>query len=360
MSIDKNQFVGSLFNNSINHILAVNSTQYPNLNSQSSMDILYNKPDLIGSHEVLIEKIMPKFQRDCLSRHLELKTAKQYVSCSQKFCDHAGIYKIEQLDRDDYLSYNDDFDSFINHLYGRSLKQHSVEVYFNALENLFDFLVFHRYVRLNPVSFYRKRFIGGYKSEEPEQSYVPKLKEMAEFIDTIDDPSIKGAIVYGSKCMLRLWEMLNMKRPSLDIKTRSAILPKHKKRSNTLVFYDDETVDVLNEMIAARKPNQYLFVQDNGRPYSNETFRRHLQKYAVDFGIYDPDWPRQRNFTFNSCRRFGVTQFMKTSIPPTYISFLRGDKIKKSKDIKEIYFDIDREDVQEKYNQHVFKLWSNR
>jgi hypothetical protein len=103
-----------------------------------------------------------------------------------------------------------------------------------------------------------------------------------------------------------------------------------------------------------------LLVQENGRPYSLETYRRHLQEYAIKFGIYNHEAPRQMNFTFNSCRRFGVTQFMKTQIPPTYISFLRGDKIKKSKDIKEIYFDIDREDVQEKYNQHVFKLWGHK
>lgn len=49
---------------------------------------------------------------------------------------------------------------------------------------------------------------------------------------------------------------------------------------------------------------------------------------------------------------------MKTPMPPTYISYLRGDKIKKSKDIKEIYFDIDREDVQQHYNKNIFKLWN--
>jgi Site-specific recombinase XerD len=348
----------------LNQILAANSLkELQPCQSLSSNDLNFNfiNNRTYHSPETLVdESLMVKFRNDCLSRNMEEKTANQYVSYSMKFCEYVGIKKIKQLDKDDYLSYYDDFDSFINYLYGKGLKQHTVSVYFNSLENLFNFLVFHRYIRMNPVPFFRKRFTGTYKAEEPEQSYVPRLKEMAEFIDSIDDPSIKGAVVVGSKCMLRLWEMLNMKKPMLDIKSFSAIVPSHKKRSNTLVFYDDETVDVLNEMIAARKPGQFLFVQENGRPYSAETFRRHLQKYAVDFGIYDPEAPRQLNFTFISTRRLGVTQFMKTSIPPTYISFLRGDKIKKSKDIKEIYFDIDREDVQEKYNQHVFKFWGNR
>lgn len=339
-----------MFNDSINSILAADSLNDLNLNTD------FPKREKQEPDIKINDYFLNKFLFDCLSRRLELKTAKQYVSYSKKFLDHTGVETIKQLDRNDYLAYNNDFDSFINHLYNRGLKQHTVSVYFNALENLFDFLVFHRYIRMNPVSFYRKRFAGNYKSEEPEQSYVPRLKEMAEFVDSIDDPSIKGAIVFGSKCMLRLWEMLNMQKSMLDLKTHSAIVPKHKKRSNTLVFYDDETVEILNEMILARKPGKYLFIQENGRPYSHETFRRHLQKYSAAFGIYDPDAPRQLNFTFNSCRRFGVTQFMKTPIPPTYISFLRGDKIKKSKDIKEIYFDIDKEDVQEKYNQHVFKL----
>ena len=348
-----------MINNSLNHILAANSIKEcpPCLNYfDSGFDI---NSAVIETEQLIDESLMVKFRNDCLSRQMELKTAKQYVSCAMKFFDYVGIKTIKQLDRNDYLAYNNDFDLFINYLYGKGLKQHTVGVYFNALENLFNFLVFHRYVRMNPVSFYRKRLMGNYKEEEPEQSYVPRLKEMAEFVDSIDDPSIRGAVVFGSKCGVRLWEMLNMKKPMLDLKSYSAIVPKHKKRSNTLVFYDEEMVEVFNEMIEVRKPGQFLFVQENGQPYSKETFRRHLQKYAVDFGIYDPDAPRQLNLTFISTRRFWVTQFMKTSIPPTYISFLRGDKIKKSKDIKEIYFDIDREDVQEKYNQHVFKFWGN-
>jgi hypothetical protein len=63
-----------------------------------------------------------------------------------------------------------------------------------------------------------------YKEEEPEQSYVPKLKEMAEFIDSVGDPSIKGALVMGCKCMLRLSEMLFQERAKVNFRRHSAIV----------------------------------------------------------------------------------------------------------------------------------------
>ena len=301
---------------------------------------------------------MIKFKQDILSKQREVKTANQYVSCVGNFLRETGIEKIEDLDKNDYLEYHDDLTLFSSHLIQeRQLSSHTVNVYFNALENFFDFLVYFRHIRVNPIPFYRKRCLNVYKEEEPEQAYVPKVKEMAEFVETIDDPHIRGAVVMGSKCMLRLTEMLKQRENNVSLKNKSAIVHKHKKRSNTVVFFDDETEDVLKKMISTRSNiTPYLFLQQSGNPYSHETFRRHLQKYAVDFGIYDPNGPRQYNLTYISFRRFGVTQLMKTNIPPTYISFMRGDKIKKSKDIKEIYFDIDLEDVQEKYEKYIFKL----
>lgn len=227
--------------------------------------------------KVIDVSLLSQFRNDCLSRQLEVKTANQYVSCVTKYLEQTGINSITELDRNDYLDSHDDLSSFNNYLVQeRQLKWHSVNVYFNALENFFDFLVYFRHVRINPIPFYRKRCMRIYKDEEPEQSYVPKLKEMAEFVDSIDDPAIKAAVVMGSKCTLRLTEMLNQQYSHVDLEKNSAIVYKHKKRSNTLVFFDRETEDVLKDLIDQRKPKEYLFVQENGRPYSHETFRRHL------------------------------------------------------------------------------------
>ncbi|MDR0766829.1 MAG: hypothetical protein LBE57_00025 [Methanosarcinales archaeon] len=110
-------------------------------------------------------------------------------------------------------------------------------------------------------------------------------------------------------------------------------------------------------MIAKRNPQKHLFVQENGRQYSHETFRRHLQSYSEKFGIYEEGGPPQLNFTYRSVRRFGVTHHMRSKIPPVYVTFMRGDKMKKSKDLREVYFDVDVEDAQHQYDQNVFKFW---
>lgn len=158
--------------------------------------------------------------------------------------------------------------------------------------------------------------------------------------------------------MFRLDEMLQATKSRLDLRRNALIIHDHKKRNNKTVYFDDETKEILKKMLEIRTDNEpELFVRlKTGRKYNRNTYREHLNVYTRNFGFYETGGAVEFNVTHRSFRRFGTTCLMKSGMLGTYISYLRGDIVKKSKDIKEIYFDIDKNECQDEYNKHIFKF----
>lgn len=306
--------------------------------------------------------LVKNYEYDLFSKCLEAKTVKMYSVHVRTFLDLNEIKSLESLNKSDYLDYHPYLDRFTHYIrIEKKLSQKSINSYFCALDAFFDYLVYYRYVKINPVPLYRKRFIRYYKPEEPEQSYVPNINEMIEFLESINDLPLLASLVLGSKCMLRRNEMLTLKYSSVDVKRKIIVIEKHKKRNNNIVFFDDEVKNILKKVLNehARETDE-LFTQTIGcnknQKYSTESYRRKLIKYAINAGLYQKGRPLDLNFTYNSCRRFGTTELMKTNMPGPYISYLRGDILKRSSDIKEIYFNIDNRDVQKNYEKYIFKF----
>ena len=105
-----------------------------------------------------------------------------------------------------------------------------------------------------------------------------------------------------------------------------------------------------------RAEDYALFLKKPGQPYTRTTAGRDLTKYAKKFGLYNPDGPRELNFTWNSCRRFGVTRLKEAGLDTDYIKWLRGDNMVNIDDMTIRYRAFDRMQIQTSYEKTVFKF----
>lgn len=150
------------------------------------INFIFSKADVAKSNE--ISKILINFEKDCISKCLEPKTARMYRSNSKKFLEINEIDDVNELNVSDTLDYHTFLEKYHNYIhYEKRLSQKSINQHYCSLDSFFDFLIYFRYVKINPIPFWRKRFVNFYKPEEPRQAYVPKIEEMREFLISVDD-----------------------------------------------------------------------------------------------------------------------------------------------------------------------------
>lgn len=236
----------------------------------------------------------------------------------------------------------------------------TLENYFSALSSFYDYMVFEGLTSANIVLPFRKRYLRQYKGdyEDPERKLL-SIEEMSRLMNSIMDPRDKAIAVLLAKTGVRRGELLKLDVDDIRWEDCSIKLKPTPKRSNRVVFFDDECTFVLRWWLGVREKlnpkTKALFVsyQSLGRLSRNGLWTA-MVKYARQLGFHNSKSPKLEDHFGPHCFRHWFTTWLRRKgMPREFIKELRGDKRKEAIDI---YDHIDGEELRKSYLAHIPKL----
>jgi integrase/recombinase XerD len=310
------------------------------------------KQDVVMGNRAILER----FYEDCMLRGLCEKTIASYRSCIKvymEFLDEREI-NMEQVN-------SDVLRNFLRYLkFGRRIKHKTIKEYFSALSALYDYLTFEGKTATNLVLPFRRRYLKQYKDDydDPERKLL-SVEEMARLINSIMDPRDKAIAVLLAKTGIRRGELLRIDIHDIDWENYVITLKPTPKRSNRIVFFDEECAIALRRWLKVREKlnpkDRALFISYNTlERMSRNGVWNAIVKYAMRLGYHNPESPRLEDHFGPHCfRHWFTTWLLRNGMPREYVKELRGDKRKEAIDI---YHHIDKEELRRTYLACIPKL----
>lgn len=301
------------------------------------------------------EQLIKGFLGDCELRRLSSETIQGYKSSLQitsKLLNSEGS-SLTKLSKHSLKR-------VLGHLLERGYVYNTLVQYFSALSGFCDYLVWEGIAEMNPVIPFRKRYLKRYKNQQDPQRKLISVEDMANLIHSILDPRDRAIITLLAKTGIRRGELIDIDLDDIDWADQSIRLKPKPKRSNTLVFFDDECARVLKRWVRARrnyhvKPGcRALFVGEHGGRLKRHGVHYAVTKHAEKLGLHDPDSDRMEDhFTPHCCRHWFTTHLRRNGIRREFLKELRGDSRGEAVDI---YDHIDKKELKRTYLAHIPEL----
>lgn len=306
------------------------------------------------------EQILGDYLKDLELRGGTEKTVENYGSCIKIFKDwlnsrNQALLSVKGIEDKDII------EDFLYHLRkkrkthnGDNLSFSRIKVYFSALNNLYDYLKYNGYVKSNIILTVRKRYLKQYKNGyTPAERKILDVKEMSKFLNNIMNLRDRTITLVFVKTGIRRRELIEIDVSDVNLEEQAITLKKDfKKRSNRVVFFDEETKRLLIKWLKRREQlvengEKALFVGDYGRRINKNYVYNSVVKWAKRRGYYNTDsYNMEDHFSCHNLRHCFTTYLSRNGMPREYIKELRGDK---RTDIIDIYNHIDRKELKREY-----------
>jgi len=300
---------------------------------------------------VRIDKILSDFISDCNLRGMSKDSIRSYKSTLRiffEFLREKGV-STDKVDREVLKD-------FINYLrVDREIGPKTMENYFASMSSFYKYLMFEEKINYNPILPVRERYVRQYKKANGNNHNGKKvltLDQMSTLINSIMDSRDRAVVTLLAKTGIRRGELLSLDISDVNWENYSITLKPTPKRSNRLLFFDDETARQLKSYLRIReqtytKGTKALFVGERGERLSGNTIYRIVTKYAVRLGYHDPSSDKTEDHLSPHClRHFFTTEMRRAGMPREFIQELRGDIRKGAIDI---YDHIDPKELRESY-----------
>jgi len=301
-------------------------------------------------------RLIEDFCKDCELRGMTQESIRRYKSSLLIFAEFLLNRGIDINEANIHL-----LKDFLQHiLHKRNVKHKTVENYFSALSAFYDYLTFEDLVSTNMVLPFRKRYLKRYKDgyDDPERKLLT-VEEMSRLVGWIMDPRDKAIAVLFAKTGIRRGELLKLDVDDIHWEDYSITLKPTPKRSNRVVFFDDECAIVLRRWLRLREKlnprTKALFVsyQSLNRLDRNGLYTV-IVKYAKSLGFHNPESSRPEDHFGPHCfRHWFTTWLLRDGMPREYVKELRGDRRGEAIDI---YHHIDKQELRRAYLACIPKL----
>ena len=245
----------------------------------------------------------------------------------------------------------------------KKLRQTSIERMFSAIATFYDYLIEEELVLMNPVRPVQKRYLRAYKnSDESQMRRIISVEEASRLVNSILDTRDRAIVLLLLKTGIRCSELTSLDLENVDLREQTLRLKPTAKRSNRVVYFDNEAATALSRWITVRqnrnkKDCPALFFEKEG----NKVGKRHgvlglVTKIAENVGLHDPSSPRmEEHFTPHSCRHWFTTHLIRSGMSRDFVKELRGDIRHEAIDI---YNHIDKKELRESYLAHRYHSWA--
>lgn len=299
------------------------------------------------------------FLADCELRGMTPGSVRAYRSCMRcwsRFLGERGLTADtgrENLER------------FLHHLRAERRYSHAtLENYFATLSSFFKYLIYRDIVPNNPALAVRERYLRTYKKNGNGGNggvarRVPTTEELGALVRSIINPRDRALVVLLAKTGVRRAELIAMDVNDIDWEEGSITLkPSFAKRSNRVVFFDEECTRVLRRWVNVRArlgtDSPALFVGVDGTRLGRHGVYDTVVKYAENVGLHDPTSDkREERFGPHSLRYYFTHILLQAGMRREMVQELRGDERREAIDI---YDRIPRRDLREAYLAHMVQL----
>jgi len=303
-----------------------------------------------------VKKLIDEFCEDCKLRGMTEESIRRYRSSLLIF---ASFLANKGTNVDNVDTYHlREFLHYIKNV--RKVKHKTAENYFSALSALYSYLIFEGLVSTNVISPFRKRYLRQYKEgyEDPARKLL-SVEDMSRLVNSIMDPRDRAIAVLLAKTGIRRGELLKLDLQDIMWADYSITLKPTPKRSNRVVFFDDECATALRRWLKVREnlnpKTKALFVsyQSPNRLSRNGLWTA-IVKYASRLGFHRAESPRLEDHFCPHCfRHWFTTWLLRNGMSREYVKELRGDRRGEAIDI---YHHIDREELRRAYLAYIPKL----
>jgi integrase/recombinase XerD len=301
-----------------------------------------NANDLIG-----------RFHEDCTLRGIV--SVMDYIYRTKEYCAF-----LEAKGKSPLTADKDDLRAFLAHLKTKGLKFETINRIFTCLSAFYEFLIIEGLVEYNLILPFRKYYLRRYKNgNDSEIRKLISVEDASRLVNSILDSRDKCILVLLFKTGMRLGELTSLDVGDIDLNKGEVTLKLKKKRSNRVLYLDNEAVDVLQRWFVARKNRrganeQALFISKLGTRITAKIVERLIEKHAERMGLHNPQAERlEDRFTPHCCRHWFVTHLLRAGMPRDFVKELRGDTRGEAIDI---YNHIDKKELKESYLAHIPQL----
>ena len=294
-----------------------------------------------------LASILNPLEKDLKLRGLARTSQLDVLGCVRRYLIWAAERGIDAREarRDDLLAYLGD-------LRARGLKQSSLSNNFTSLSTLYSFFAEQGEIIQNPIPAIQKRYLKSYKDETRQRQLI-SVEDATKMVRATIDSRDRAILLLLFKTGIRRNELVTLDLDCLDLEKQFLILKPTAKRSNRMVFFDDEAARALARWLKAgekrlrKKGEPALFLNNRGQCLSNAGVNTVVRKAAIRAGLHDRESNRlEDKFTPHCCRHWLVTHLIRGGMPREQVKWIRGDAMREAIDL---YNHIDPEDVKRNY-----------
>ncbi len=299
------------------------------------------------------EDLLQRFAEDCALRRMTPETVRSYLSYLRtiaRFLEGRGR-SFPDLTTDDLkailaFAVND-----------RGLRTKTLHAYYSALSSLCEFLVYEGLMPSNPVPSFRKRYLREYKKRgvgnDGFERQLLTVEQMRDLIGGTLDPRDRAILIVLAKTGIRRAELVRLDVDDIDFAAMTIRLKPHPKRTNLVVFMDDECARTLRTWLAVRGNYSVragcsaLFVGEHGERLQRQGVYEVVIARARAAGLHDPASPDSRKrLSPHAMRHWHTTWLRRNGMRREFIQELRGDVRREAVDL---YDHVDAEELRKAY-----------
>jgi integrase/recombinase XerD len=303
--------------------------------------------------EAIANGLVGRFHEDCNLRGMV--STMDYIYRAKEYCAF-----LEARGKNPLTADRDDLRTFLSRLKERGLKFKTIDRIYSCLSAFYEFLIIEGLVEYNPILPFRKYYLRRYKNDS--DSEIRKLigvEDASRLVNSILDSRDKCILVLLFKTGMRVGELGSLDLDDIDLDKGEVTLKLKKKRSNRVLFLDNEAITVLQRWLAARKnrkgaEDQALFMSKTGTRITKRSIEKIIEKHAERVGLHNPGASKlEERFTPHCCRHWFVTHLLRAGMSRDFVKELRGDTRGEAIDI---YNHIDKKELKESYLAHIPQL----
>jgi integrase/recombinase XerD len=228
---------------------------------------------------------------------------------------------------------------------------------FSMLASFYAWLEEDGRASAGPVRYIQKKYLRAYKSDAETRKLI-SVKEAAQMVTAAIDSRDRAILVVLFKTGIRREELVTLDLTDVNMINMVIKLKPTAKRTNRIVFFDDECREALSRWITVRarlRPeSSALFTGKGGSRLHGGGVWIVVAKAAERVGLTDPQSKKlDERFSAHACRHWFTTHLLRAGMQREYVQWLRGDAIREAVDI---YYHLDPEDVRRAYLAYIPQL----
>lgn len=290
--------------------------------------------------------LLAAFVADMQSRRLSPETIRTYSWILRDFSKlmQSRSVSLEAVKRPDLKAYLDSLNT-------KGISHKTASLRFGALSSFYDYLVFEERIESNPARPVQKRYLQAYKTPQGHTHQLITIEQAAAMVREMTEVQHKALFVLMLKTGVRRRELIAMDADDINWQNQSITLKPTAKRSNRVVFFDEEAEGLLCRWLRVRehrnsKNDPALFISNIGR-MKQSSVDRVLVVPATRLGLHDTTSPdMERHFSAHCTRHFFTTYLDRAGMKREHIQVLRGDVGREAIDI---YLHNDMEKIRKEY-----------